>query len=44
MEERKAKIEELEKSKNAIADQVFAQFCKSIRINHIRSIFSHLFL
>uniref|UniRef100_A0A914HXQ1 Structural maintenance of chromosomes protein n=1 Tax=Globodera rostochiensis TaxID=31243 RepID=A0A914HXQ1_GLORO len=36
IEERKVEIERLEQKKNAFADDIFAQFCAKIGINHIR--------
>lgn len=36
MEKRLVIIHQLEDEKNNIADQVFANFCASVGINHIR--------
>ncbi|KAL3100097.1 hypothetical protein niasHS_000708 [Heterodera schachtii] len=36
IEERKIEIERLEQNKNAIADEIFTEFCAKIGINHIR--------
>ena len=40
MVERQKEIEQLETEKNKIADEIFAQFCATVGIKHIRLVFN----